>query len=164
MSTNLTDQVVFYYPLILMNSPTLTAIQFNTGTGASTGALLRCGIYNDTNGKPSTVLVDFGTVPGTAGFSSITLSVSQALTPGRYWFAFCQQGAPTPNSINVNSNGGNVMLPTLLMDTASNAATNSKQFAAYTQTGVSGAFATAGTLTPRPANASNQYPILGLTF
>lgn len=164
MSLTLTDQTVFYYPLLLMNSPTLTAIQFNTQAGASAGALMRFGIYNDTNGKPSTVLVDFGTVAATAGFSSVSVSgLTQALTPGRYWLAFAQQGAPV-TSVTVNSQGGNLMLPTLLLDTANNAATNSKQSACYTQAAVSGAFATAGTLVLRQANSSFQFPVVALTF
>lgn len=61
--------------------------------GGTASATPRLGLYNsDANGKPSTLLVDGGTVDGsTSGEKSVT--VSQAVTPGLYWVACVNQVA-----------------------------------------------------------------------
>jgi len=56
-------------------------------------SVYRLGIYNsDSGGKPSTLLVDAGTVDcSTTG--SKTLPITQTLNPGLYWLAGCAQVA-----------------------------------------------------------------------
>lgn len=70
-------------------------------TTFSTGGDNRLGIYKDTNGTPSTLILDAGTVAVTAvGLYEITVSLT--LTPGWYWLAACAQ---TSGSYNVLSRG-----------------------------------------------------------
>lgn len=90
-----------------------TALMNQAATGSNTGqsltlgaTLVRFGIYNDNSGYPGSLLVDFGTLSvGAAGASSVALTVSRALTPGRYWAAIVPQGgAQTAWQISGNNN------------------------------------------------------------
>lgn len=76
-------------------------------TTLAASSTVRLGIYADgTDGLPGTLLLDAGTVDTTTtGFKEIT--ISQALTAGRWWLAAVSQGAaPT-----VRTNGGVQMIP-----------------------------------------------------
>jgi hypothetical protein len=57
------------------------------------GAVVRLGIYADTgNGAPGTLILDAGTISGTAVATS-AITISQTLTPGLYWLAAVSQVA-----------------------------------------------------------------------
>ena len=114
------------------------------GTGS-----VRLGIYNNdsTTGKPTTVVLDAGTVATTAASTVYQITISQSLTAGTYWLAFNMQTAaatPTYNGLfpTVASSYGYVISTT---------GSPTSDAGVWTQASVTGAFATAGTL----ASAAN---------
>jgi len=132
----------YYMPMYIPNAVTLDRLQiFTTGTFSGT-ASVRLGIYNDNGGVPNTVLVDGGTVSATAASTLYTVTISQAVTAGWYWMAFNTQTAATVNSF-YGANAG-VALPNALFPKV---AAGGNGINSTIQTGVTGAFATAGTLT-----------------
>lgn len=142
----MTNGLIYYFPLVILNSPTISAVSVNIATGGSAGALLRVGVFNDTGGVPSTVLADGGTVAAT-GTGTTTKSFTQALTPGRYWIGVVEQGAPATNiTIGTVAAGAQQIVTTVPPDTLAHAlALNT--YCGYTQTGVTGALGTAASLT-----------------
>jgi hypothetical protein len=164
-SVALVNGTVYYWPLIVLKSCTVTQLAVRTGSAASSGALLRFGIYNDSSEAPGTVLVDFGAVAATAAFNNInTGAVSQALSPGRYWIAMVQQGAPSPTNVTLNTVIGTAVRGTVSLDTLTNALSGIG-YCGYTQTGVTGAFATAASLTIRQnGSGGTQHPQVAVTF
>jgi hypothetical protein len=64
-------------------------------TTAAASSVVRLGLYADTNGKPGTLITEYGTVDtSTTGYKTIT--ISSTLLPGKYWIAaVAQGGAPT---------------------------------------------------------------------
>jgi hypothetical protein len=101
-------------------------------------------IYNNSGGKPSTVLLDAGNISTTTASASYEITINQTLTAGLYWLAINTSTAPTTNSFlgsatnNANINGFN-----LYSDTS-----GSNVQSGWTEnvTLGGGAFATAGTL------------------
>lgn len=80
---------------------TIDRLGINVTTGSSGNA--RLGIYNDSSGYPGTLLLDAGTVV-TTSIAVVTVTISQALTPGnRYWLVYVSNATPTVRSIPVNS-------------------------------------------------------------
>ena len=136
-----TYQTTYYTPIVFSQSETFDRIAITTtSTYSGTGAV-RLGIYNNdsTTGKPTTVLLDAGTVATTAASTTYEITISQTLN-GTYWLAFCVQTAPTdPHFFGMTT-------PLGLGYQVSTSGTNSAQAGTWTQASVSGAFATAGTL------------------
>ena len=119
-----------------------------TAASFSGTSTVRLGIYNETNGLPSTVLLDAGTVSATAASTIYEITISQSLNPGFYWLAVVQQSAPTtPNYYGLNSNGGAAGNPFL----NSSATVTGNGNLGYQQSSVSGAFATATSLSATTA-------------
>jgi hypothetical protein len=132
----------YYLPIVITSTGTLDRIQINTGTSFSGTASVRLGMYNmsSTTGLPSTVLFDAGTVSCTAASTNYSITISQSVTPGVYYLAANMQTAATTSSFwGVTK----VYSPALPM--TGNANTDSP-VQNYTQSSVTGAFATAGTL------------------
>lgn len=97
---SLANNRIHYVPFQVTESVTFTRIGINVTT-LQAASVIRLGIYNSSGGKPSTLLVDAGTVAGTAtGEKEIT--ISQAMTPGWYWLA-CLSDV---NSIGVTAENG----------------------------------------------------------
>ena len=135
-----TYQTTYYTPISFSQSQTFDRIAITTTSYSGTGAV-RLGIYNNdsTTGKPTTVLLDAGTVATTATATTYEITISETLN-GTYWLAMCVQTAPaTPNFFGMAT-------PLGLGYQVSTSGTNASQAGTWTQTGVSGAFATAGTL------------------
>jgi hypothetical protein len=133
-------QTTYYTPISFSESETFDRIAFTTTSYSGTGAV-RLGIYNNdsTTGKPTTVLLDAGTVATTTNNTTYEITITETLN-GSYWLAFCVQTAPaTPNFYGMAT-------PLGLGYQVSTSGTNPTQAGTWTQTGVSGAFATAGTL------------------
>ena len=108
-------------------------------------ATVRLGIYNNTNGQPSTLILDAGTVTPTAANTVYEITISQTLSAGFYWLAFCQQGtAPTTSSYTGFGGANNTAIP--ILGTGSSTVAGNIQ-CAFTQSSVTGAFATATSLT-----------------
>lgn len=135
-----------YFPFLLGETKTFDRIALTTrNTYAGTGSV-RLGIYNNdsTTGKPSTVILDAGTVATTAASTVYQITISQSLTAGAYWLVFnMQTAAATPNYaaglLTIASSLGYMTSTTGSIDTG--------DAGVWLQAGVTGAFATAGTLT-----------------
>ena len=135
--------VSYYQPMYITGSVTADRIAVYTGPTFSGTATIRLGIYNNDSatGRPSTVLVDAGTVSVTASNSIFQITINQSLTAGFYWLVFNQQGAPTVS--NWFGCGASQTVNPLIQATTS---PSIAQINGYSQSSVTGAFATAGTL------------------
>ena len=134
-----------YYTPVYLPTSTLDRISIRTGTSFGGGATdVRLGIYeNGTTNLPTAVLLDAGTVSASAISTNYEITISQAVNAGLYWLALNMQTNNASNNF-VGLTTTNIVAPyTAWNETIS--ATNAT-VKAYEQTGVSGAFATAGTL------------------
>jgi len=145
-SSNLTPttNTTYYIPVFL---PTFTAdrIGFRAATYTSTGNV-RLGLYNvsATTGKPTTVVFDAGTVSVTAAApTDYTITISQSITAGWYYFAINRQSG----SFTFTVWDGPVMNFTSTASTPAGSA-----MTMFTEPSITGAFATAGTITPSGSN------------
>jgi hypothetical protein len=83
-------------PFYLTTSATFDRIAMRAA-GSFTGShTVRLGIYNNTNGVPSTVLLDAGTVNPTAANTTYEITISQTLSAGWYWLATNHVSASPP--------------------------------------------------------------------
>jgi hypothetical protein len=134
-----------YYTPIYLPSGTADRLTIRSGGTFSGTASLRMGLYNNSNGKPTTVLVDGGTVSVTTNSTVYEITISTSITAGWYWFAFNATDSGGTNTYfgctpsNISSFNG--YLPSI----SSSSITNYMN--GFYQTGVTGAFATAGSLT-----------------
>ena len=135
----------YYYQLSIPYLGTFDRIALKTGTTYSGTGLVRMGIYNNSGAnKPSTVLLDAGTVSTTAANTVYEITISQTLSAGSYWLAFNMQTAATTPTYAGNAAATGFSLDGLLQSsTAMVASTNG----GWIETGITGAFATAGTIT-----------------
>jgi len=131
---NLTSFIVIYVPA----STTFDRIACRTGNTFSGTATVRLGIYNNSNGKPSTVLLDAGTVSCTSNNTTFEITINETLNEGWYWLAFNMQTAAATSNFIIYSNP----LPVGLQMASASLAPQYR----WTESGVTGAFATAGTL------------------
>ena len=135
-----------YVPLVINETQTFDRIAMQTGSSyVGTGAV-RMGIYNndDTTGKPSTVLLDAGTVATTASNTIYEITISQSLTAGAYWIAFNMQTAPaTPRYYAASF----LTTGTAIGFQISTTGAVQANAGAWLEASITGAFATAGTLT-----------------
>ena len=150
--TNTVVNETIYAPFIISETKTFDRIAISTqnsyvGTGA-----VRLGIYNNdsTTGKPSTVLLDAGTVATTAASTIYQITISQSLTAGTYWLAFNMQTAPTTTRYFGINMGTSSALGYVVSTTGS----PFSDAGLWNESGVTGAFATAGTLTSQVSNAT----------
>ena len=89
--------VLHYIPIYVPRTTTYTGIGITVITPAPAGKLARLGIYNNSLGTPSTLVLDAGTVPvDTTGDKIIT--INQQLAAGHYWLAYVSDHAPTLGS------------------------------------------------------------------
>jgi hypothetical protein len=153
-NAELTAGTVFYIPIYLPNYP-LDRIGFRTSVN-TVNMVVRMGIYNAdlTTGKPSTVYLDAGTVTANTTNTNFQITISTTPPAGYYFLAInCQSvisgGVDVVAQTRASSQFGN------FGQTTSTLEGTSFTFG-FTQTGVTGAFATAGTLTPN----TNSNPIL----
>jgi hypothetical protein len=134
---------LYVYPVFIQESITIDRLGMEVQTQAASSTI-RLGIYNsDSNGEPSSLVLDAGTVSGTTtGLKAIT--VSQALTTGLYYFAWIWQGGtgrtitygPTATSGNWAPASSTTQGP------------SGAYFAQYIQDGITGALpSTWGTVT-----------------
>lgn len=138
----------YYTPIYVPESTTFDriAIRSNTFTGT---AAVRLGVYNNANGKPTTVAFDSGTVAVTAASTLYTITINQTLAAGWYWLASNSQTAAATNGFT----GSTAFVSFGIGQYPANGAINFTA-ACWSQSGVSGAFATAGTVSD-----SNGAPI-----
>jgi hypothetical protein len=139
-----TVNATYYTPIFIPNSITADRISIVTHSSHSGSAVVRLGIYADNSGIPSTLILDAGTVSTTAGAGVFSITISQALTAGNwYWLAWNCQTAATTNAYIGNPSGftgGNQLNPRV-------SAGNFNTVISLAQSSVTGAFANAGSLT-----------------
>ena len=94
--TNPTANRLFAMPIYISTALTATTLSVNTVT-LTTAGTARLGIYNSgTNGVPSSLLVDAGTISYTASATTYSVTISTPLSVGWYWLAIVvQAGAST---------------------------------------------------------------------
>lgn len=131
-----------YFPFYVQKGATFDRIACATGGGFSGTAVVRLGIYNNdpTTMKPSTVVLDAGTVSCTAATTLYTITISQALNTGLYWLAANMQTAATTSAFLSANTSQNVY------NWGIGDATN--YWLCYNEASITGAFATAGTVSP----------------
>jgi len=132
-----THQTLYFTPVFVDRSMTIDRLGVQSGISFVGTSTVRLGIYNNTSGLPSTLLLDAGTISATAGNTTYQITVSQAVTTGWYWLAFCAQGtaATTPQFFG-NQQG--IIFQTPLM--GASLGVNSNLYSAYGQASVTGAF------------------------
>lgn len=140
-----------YTPIYIWEDATFDRISIITGSTFSGSAVVRLGVYNDTDGDPSTVKFDAGTVSPTASNTTYEITINQTLTKGWYWLAGNSQTAATTNNFNVVVNTSFVGGQFFGNATAGN--NNPWRIQAVN---VSSGFATAASLT---TSSANQYAI-----
>ena len=142
-----------YVPFNINETKTFDRIAIQTGsTYVGTGSV-RLGIYNNdrTTGKPSTVLLDAGTVATTAASTIYEITISQLLTVGAYWIAFNMQTAPaTPRYQGASYTTTGTAIGFQVSTTGVFVA----NAGVWLEASVTGAFATAGTLTSAISGAT----------
>lgn len=127
---------------------TWTKISINVLTGAA-GASCEIGIYNDSNGAPSSLLIDAGNVSAaTSATTPEITSLSIVTSPGFYWDVVWCNGTPALQSLAVGN-------PRLGYTSFSSAYTGYAESMTYT--GVLPA-------TFSGALSTNRSPVVGLRF
>ena len=136
----------YYIPIYLPNYA-LDRIGFKTAVN-TINVGVRLGIYNVdlTTGKPSTVYLDAGTVTANATNTDYQITISTTPPAGYYYFAFNMQTQTTGGDI-VSQATGTLQFGNFGQTSSGLASVD--WITGYTQAGVTGAFATAGTLTAR---------------
>ena len=134
----------YYYPFVASSTATFNRVAIQTSSSYVGTGSVRLGIYNNdsTTGKPSTVLLDAGTVATTAASTIYQITISQSLSVGNYWLAFnMQTAAATPSY----SGYGASSYPQIYDQNAATTAFGNDG-AGWIENSITGAFATAGTL------------------
>jgi hypothetical protein len=132
-----TVNTTYYMPIQFNQSVTLDRIAITSGGTFSGSASVRLGIFANSGNKPSTVILDAGTVAPAAATTAYAITISQTLSAGIYWIAMnTYYGVANTLSSNISLLGG-----------AYAGLTTSSAMVAYTQAyTATSAFATAGTL------------------
>lgn len=140
LSMTLTLNAVSYLPFLVEKTQTFDRIACRTSSTVTGSGTMRLGIYNNSNKRPSTVLLDAGTVAFSAVSTVYAITIDQTLTPGWYWLAAVMQ-----------SSGGSTSFVTVGESVPFNVMSLSATMNAFqptwSQTGVTGAFDTAASLT-----------------
>ena len=150
-NVTMTEDVTYYQAVLVQEDMTIDRICIYT-SGFSGSAVVRLGVYNNSGGKPTTVLFDAGTVTLNANTTVFEITVNQTLAAGWYWTA-CNAQTITSGTCAVR--GSTAFYRMGLTRVGNNADFNNRDN--YTESGITGAFATAGTL-------SNVNPPVPLVF
>lgn len=146
------------YEPVFLPVCTISRISIKTSGSFSGTASIRLGIYNNgANNVPTTVLLDAATVSCTAANTVYEITVNQAITTaGFYWVVSRTATAATTNSFVASS--GTAFFTGTSASTTAGFLGVSDRILSFTEGGLTGAFATAGTLV---ASSGNQ-PLVGL--
>lgn len=93
-----TANQLYVTPFLVTRTTTFDRILIETTTPATGN--VRMGIYNNSAGRPSSLLLDAGAI-AIATNSVLQITISQSLTPGLYWLACLFDATPT---VRVNGN------------------------------------------------------------
>lgn len=147
-----------YYVQVYLPAITLDRIGTRTASGYSGTSTLRFGIYNmdATTHKPTTLVLDAGTVSATASSTNYEITINQTLSEGWYYLAMNAQTVGASPIVNGYANGtsGTVHSPNPVTAIA-----NTTVVAFGIETGVTGAFTTVNS-----ANyaANNEVPLIAV--
>jgi hypothetical protein len=146
----MTEDQTSFTPIYVPESTTFDRIACRTGASFSGTATVRLGIYNNSAGKPTTVVLDAGTVSCTASATVYTITISQTLDVGWYWLAFNSQTNATTNNFATSNQA---LIDPFFSLSSSGLIPQTR----YQQSSVTGAFATTTGL-----STNTGAPILGL--
>jgi hypothetical protein len=140
---------VHYVPFAVGEAVTVDRILASVTTAGSAGAVVRLGIYADTDGKPAALLLDAGTIDSTTtGYKEIV--ISQALSSGAlYWVAVVAQVAACTLRAPASGNGS---------EWVGGSQTADARICNFIQTGVAGALPNPAV----PAVGTTQNPLAKL--
>lgn len=129
-----------YYTMFYVNkTTTFDRIACVTGSTFSGTATVRLGIYNsDSTGKPTTVVLDAGTVSATAATTNYAITISQTLAAGQYFLAANTQTAATTNTLQ-----GNAAQTIVTVNLPFSSSTATTYTTGWQEDSITGAFATA---------------------
>jgi len=131
---------MYAMPIMINQNCTLTLMASDVETSVASSNV-RLGIYSDTNGLPGSLLLDAGThTTASVGTKTIT-GLSQALTPGQYWFVALYSATPGIKSYTTDA-----LIPTLGTGNSISAAT--PNFAMVTMSQTYGALPSTFSTTP----------------
>lgn len=136
----LTADTAIYIPVWFGRACTLDRVGVSQSTTGGASSVMRLGLYtpDPTTGLPGEVLADFGTVTGNGdGYREIT--ISQAVDAGLHWQCIAAQGTGSP-TVRASAS---VPHGQVFGDTTSTEFNLGNAVYCPSQTGVSGAFATA---------------------
>jgi hypothetical protein len=147
----LTEDRTYYIPIYLTGT-TYDRIGFKSGASQTSASTIRLGIYNvGANNRPTTLVLDAGTVSANAANTVFQITISQALNAGYYYLAINYQAGVQAYAMYISD----PVFPTGGYGSDMNSQSINNQM--YYETGVTGAFATAGTLV-----ASNDQFFMGM--
>lgn len=137
---------VYYSPFPVYVAQTLDRISLGVSGAGGAGSVVRLGIYSsDTNGQPSALVLDAGTIDGTSATYQ-EKTISQALTANTlYWCAVCWQVGTAGTVRAIGAGNGSEFL-------ALGANSSDPRASNYQEAGVTGAFAAA---TPAAGGTTN---------
>lgn len=140
-TTSATVNTTYYLPFYVFENKIFDRIQIRSGSTFAGSGVVRLGIYNNSSGSPSTVLLDAGTVAPTAATTNYTITISQSLSVGWYWLAFNTQTAGTINTFFGATSSSWIASNLGTIDSSNN------YYAGFTETvTVTSGFTTSGTL------------------
>lgn len=129
----MTQNLALYVPVWFGRACTLDRVGVAVSTNIAS-SVVRLGLYTSSNGLPTTLVADFGTVASaTTGAKEIT--ISQAVNGGLYWLAIVNQ---TAGGVVLRGNAGGYGL-NAIGDSTLTAYSSGVQVTHYTQSSVSGA-------------------------
>jgi hypothetical protein len=142
-----TEDRTYYYPIYLPGYA-LDRISINTSSSHTGTSTIRLGLYNAdaTTGKPSTVYLDAGTVSATAASTNYEITISNTPPAGYYYFAVNVQAVTGTPALTAFSTGTNEVCNTPFFMPTTSTVVTSTYMTGYTESSITGAFATAGTL------------------
>jgi len=146
-SETLVEDRTYYFPFFLPGYA-IDRISIRSAVGHTGTSTIRLGLYNvdSTTGKPGTVYLDAGTVSVTAADTNYEITISNTPPAGFYYYAVNAQTVTGSADLVSYSNTSNEK-PTyaFFTPTWSSLTVGSSQNG-YTESSITGAFATAGTL------------------
>jgi hypothetical protein len=104
--TNTLNQV--QYTPILLGAGTLDRISINHFASPTASEVVRLGIYKSSSSKPSSLLIDAGTIDLSTALNVKSIPISLPVTRDLYWLASCRQGPTNTSTLvtwNVSSSG-----------------------------------------------------------
>jgi len=140
----MSPNVTYYTPIYIPQSTDFDRLACRTGTFNASNTV-RLGIYSDLNGRPSSLILDAGTVSASAATTDYLITISQTLETGVYWLAFNSISNTTTQFLGVAAAGINAISQLV----QSSSTINGNNNGAYTQSvNVSSGFpSTASSLT-----------------